>query len=116
MISVLTHKKSEMLDSMARSYLIKTHFTTSNRRFRRTGISMKMLVIQLKSAGVLCDPMMSLNLKSKFNRTVIRSVILYVVECCPTKKRHVQQLSIAEMRILRWICGHTRGEARCNIA
>jgi hypothetical protein len=55
--------------------------------------------------------MVPLNLKSKFNRTVIRSVILYGVECCPTKKRHVQQLSIVEMRILRWICGHTRGEA-----
>ena len=25
-----------------------------------------------------------------------------------TKIRHVQQLSVAEMRILRWICGHTR--------
>ncbi|RCV41066.1 hypothetical protein SETIT_9G106300v2 [Setaria italica] len=23
-------------------------------------------------------------------------------------KRHVQQLSVAEMRTLRWICGHTR--------
>ena len=25
-----------------------------------------------------------------------------------TKIRHVQQLSVAEMRMLRWICGHTR--------
>ena len=24
------------------------------------------------------------------------------------KKGHVQQLSVAEMRMLRWICGHTR--------
>jgi hypothetical protein len=24
------------------------------------------------------------------------------------KRRHVQQLSVAEMRMLRWICGHTR--------
>ena len=27
----------------------------------------------------------------------------------PTKRRHVQQLSVAEMRMLRWFCGHTRG-------
>ena len=24
------------------------------------------------------------------------------------KDSHVQQLSVAEMRMLRWICGHTR--------
>ena len=26
----------------------------------------------------------------------------------PMKRRHVQQISVAEMRMLRWICGHTR--------
>ena len=25
-----------------------------------------------------------------------------------TKRRHVQQISVAEMRMLPWICGHTR--------
>jgi hypothetical protein len=49
-----------------------------------------------------------LKLKSKFYRTVIRPVMLYGAECWPTKRRHVQQLSVAEMRMLRWICGHTR--------
>ena len=34
--------------------------------------------------------------------------MLYGAECWPTKRRHAQQLSVAEMRILRWICGHTR--------
>ena len=34
--------------------------------------------------------------------------MLYGVECWPTKIRHVQQLSITEMRMLRWIYGHTR--------
>ncbi|KAG2584257.1 hypothetical protein PVAP13_6KG286306 [Panicum virgatum] len=33
---------------------------------------------------------------------------LYGAECWPTKRRHVQQLSVAEMRMLRWFCGHTR--------
>jgi hypothetical protein len=33
---------------------------------------------------------------------------LYGAECWPTKRRHIQQLSIAEMRMLRWICGNTR--------
>jgi hypothetical protein len=34
--------------------------------------------------------------------------MLYGAECWPTKRQHVQQLSVAEMRMLRWICGHTR--------
>jgi hypothetical protein len=33
---------------------------------------------------------------------------LYGAECWPTKRRHVQQLSVAEMRMLRWICDNTR--------
>ena len=34
--------------------------------------------------------------------------MLYGAECWPTKRRHVQQLGVAEMRMLRWMCGHTR--------
>ncbi|KAG2576562.1 hypothetical protein PVAP13_6NG030383 [Panicum virgatum] len=47
-------------------------------------------------------------LKGKFYRTTIRPAMLYGAECWPTKRRHVQQLSVAEMRMLRWFCGHTR--------
>ena len=34
--------------------------------------------------------------------------MLYGAKCWPTKIRHVQQRSVAEMRMLQWICGHTR--------
>jgi hypothetical protein len=61
-----------------------------------------------QASGVLCDPRVSLKLKCKFYLTVIRSAMLYGAECWPTKRRHVQQLSVAEMCMLRWICGHTR--------
>jgi hypothetical protein len=61
-----------------------------------------------QASGVLCDPRVPLKLKGKFYRTVIRPAMLYGVECWPTKRRHVQQLSVAEMRMLRWIYGHTR--------
>jgi hypothetical protein len=61
-----------------------------------------------QASGVLCDPRVSLKLKGKFYRTAIRPAMLYGAECLPTKRRHVQQLSVAEMRMLRWICGHTR--------
>jgi hypothetical protein len=61
-----------------------------------------------QASGVLCDPRVPLKLKGKFYRTVIRPAMLYEAECWPTKRRHVQQLSVAEMRMLRWICSHTR--------
>jgi hypothetical protein len=48
-----------------------------------------------------------LKLKCKFYRTAIRPAILYRAGYWPTKRRHVKQLSVAEMRMLRWICGHT---------
>jgi hypothetical protein len=34
--------------------------------------------------------------------------MLYRAERWPTKRRHIQQLSVAEMCMLHWICGHTR--------
>ena len=52
-------------------------------------------------------------LKGKFYRTVIRPAMLYGVECWP-KKIHVQQISVVEMRMLRWICGHTRRDRVLN--
>ncbi|PWZ30868.1 Coiled-coil domain-containing protein SCD2 [Zea mays] len=61
-----------------------------------------------QAAGVLCDPRVPHKLKGKFYRTAIRPTMLYGAECWPTKRRHVQQLCVAEMRMLRWICGHTR--------
>jgi hypothetical protein len=56
----------------------------------------------------LYDPRVPLKLKVKFYRIVIQPGILYEVECWPTKRRHIQQLSVAEMHMLCWICGNTR--------
>ena len=61
-----------------------------------------------KYSGILCDKRVPQKIKGKFYRTTIRPAMLYGAECWPTKIRHVQQLSIAEMHMLRWICGHTR--------
>ena len=55
-----------------------------------------------------CDKRVPQKLKGKFYRTTIRPAMVYGAECWPTKRRHVQQLSVAEMRMLRWFCGHTR--------
>jgi hypothetical protein len=52
-----------------------------------------------QASVVLCDRRVPLKLKSKFHRTAIRPAMLYGAECWPTK-RHVQQLSVAEMQML----------------
>jgi hypothetical protein len=46
-----TRQEEGMLDSMARWYPRKTPFATWDRCSRRMGISMKMLVIELKPTG-----------------------------------------------------------------
>ncbi|KAM2067302.1 hypothetical protein ACFX1T_043651 [Malus domestica] len=46
------------------------------------------------ASGVLCDRRRPLKLKGKFYRTAIRPAMLYGTE--------------SEMRMLRWMCGHTR--------
>ncbi|KAG2565692.1 hypothetical protein PVAP13_7NG133217 [Panicum virgatum] len=69
-----------------------------------------------RASGVLCDRRVPQKLKSKFYRTAIRLTMLYGTECWPTKTRHVQQLSVAEMRMLRWFCGHTRRDRLRNEA
>uniref|UniRef100_A0A8I6YFU2 Reverse transcriptase domain-containing protein n=1 Tax=Hordeum vulgare subsp. vulgare TaxID=112509 RepID=A0A8I6YFU2_HORVV len=61
-----------------------------------------------QASGVLCDKRVPQKLKGGFYRTTIRPAMLYGAECWPTKRRHIQQLGVAEMRMLRWICGHTR--------
>ncbi|PVH64663.1 hypothetical protein PAHAL_2G327100 [Panicum hallii] len=54
-----------------------------------------------QTSGVLCDKKVPQRLKGKFYRMAIRLAMLYGAECWPTK-------SVAEMRMLRWFCGHTR--------
>ncbi|KAM1018747.1 hypothetical protein ACFX2C_040336 [Malus domestica] len=62
-----------------------------------------------KSASdVLCDRRMPLKLKGKFYRTAIRPAMLYGTECWAVKHQHVHKMGVAEMRMLRWMCGHTR--------
>jgi hypothetical protein len=54
-----------------------------------------------QTSGVLCDPRVPLKLKDKFYRTAIRPTMLYGAECWSTKRRHIQQLSVVEMHMLR---------------
>jgi hypothetical protein len=54
-----------------------------------------------QASGVLCDPRVPLKLKCKFYRTALRPAMLYEAEYWSNKRRHIQQLSVAETRMLR---------------
>ncbi|KAF3657114.1 DNA mismatch repair protein MSH5 [Capsicum annuum] len=58
--------------------------------------------------GILCDKKVPPKFKNKFYRVVVRLALLYGAECWPTKKAHIQKMKVAEMRMLRWMCGCTR--------
>ncbi|KAM1511676.1 hypothetical protein ACFX1Z_023330 [Malus domestica] len=60
------------------------------------------------ASGVLCDRRRPLKLKGKFYRTAIRPEMLYGRECWVVKHQHVHKMGVAEMRMLRGMCGHTR--------
>ncbi|KAM1011700.1 hypothetical protein ACFX2C_047009 [Malus domestica] len=57
------------------------------------------------ASGVLCDRRRPLKLKGKFYRTAISPAMLYSIECWAVKNQHI---GVVEMRMLRWMCGHTR--------
>ena len=47
-------------------------------------------------------------MKGKFYRTAIIPVLLYGSGCWTVKYQHELKTSVAEMRMLRWMCGHIR--------
>lgn len=59
-------------------------------------------------SGTTCDPRMPPKLKGKIYKTVIRPVVLYGSECWATKVADERRVHVAEMRMLRWMCGVTR--------
>lgn len=57
------------------------------------------------ASGVLCNRRIPTKLKGKFCRTAVRLVMFYGSECWATKKQHVNKMRVAEMRMVRWMCG-----------
>ncbi|XP_070034465.1 uncharacterized protein [Nicotiana tomentosiformis] len=59
------------------------------------------------TSGVLCDKKVPPKLKGKFYRVVVRPTMLCGAECLPVKIAHVKKMKVAQMMMLRWMCGHT---------
>ncbi|KAF3674093.1 putative serine/threonine-protein kinase receptor [Capsicum annuum] len=62
------------------------------------------------ASGLLCDKKVPLKLKGKFYKAAVWPTMLYGAECWPVKISHVQNLKVAEMRMLCWMCGYTRAD------
>ncbi|KAL5170118.1 Regulatory-associated protein of TOR 1 [Glycine soja] len=69
-----------------------------------------------KASGVLCDAKVPIKLKGKFYRTAVRPAILYGTECWAVKSQHENKVGVAEMRMLRWMCGKIRQDKIRNEA
>ena len=67
-----------------------------------------------KASGVICDRKVPKKLKGKFYRTAIRPAMLYGSECWALKGQQEKKLGVAEMRMLRWMCGYTRLDKKRN--
>ena len=57
---------------------------------------------------------MPTRLKERFYTTTIRPAMTYGAECWPIKKQHMHKMDVAEMRMLRWMCGKTSKEKNRN--
>ncbi|KAG5586165.1 hypothetical protein H5410_046599, partial [Solanum commersonii] len=62
------------------------------------------------ASGILCDKKIPHKLKGKFYRVVVRPALLYGAECWRSKAYVLKKMHVAEMRMLRWMCGHTRSD------
>ena len=76
-------------------------------KFTRMSIKASWLK-QRNASGVLCDGKILLKLKGKFYKTAIRPILLYGSKCWAIKYQHERKTSVAKMRMLRWMCDHTR--------
>ena len=61
-------------------------------------------------SGVLCDRRMNAMIKGKVYRTVVKPTLMYGAEKRAFKKAQEHKLDVAEMRMLRWMCGVTKLE------
>ena len=59
-------------------------------------------------SGVLCDRKMNVKINWTVYRTVIIPALMYGAETWALKKAQENKLEVAEMRMLRWMCGVTK--------
>ena len=59
-------------------------------------------------SGILCDRRISLRVKGKVYKTVVRPAMMYGAETWAVRQAQEKKLDVAEMRMLRWVSGVTK--------
>ena len=59
-------------------------------------------------SGILSDRRISLRVKGKVYKTVVRPAMMYSADTWAVKKAQEKKLDVVEMRMLRWMSGVTR--------
>ena len=57
-------------------------------------------------SGVPCDRRMKVKIKGNVYKTIVRPAMVYGAETWAVKKAH-EKMEVAEMKMLRWMCGVT---------
>ena len=68
-----------------------------------------------RTSGVLCDKRISARVKGRVYKAVVRPALLYGAETWALKKVQERKIDVAEMRMLRWMCGVTKLDKIRNV-
>ena len=58
-------------------------------------------------SGVLFDKRVPPHVKGNIHNTIVQPAMLYGMETVPVTSSHVKKLEVTEMKMCRWVCGHT---------
>ena len=67
-----------------------------------------------KVSGVLCDRKLSVRVKGKMYKSVVRPAMLYGMETVAMTERQMGQMEVAELKMVRWPLGVTRKDKMRN--
>ena len=67
-----------------------------------------------ETSGILCDKRIPRKLKGKVYRTAVRPALTYGAETWGPLTSETKKLQVAEMRMLRWMCGYTKLDKKRN--
>jgi len=67
-----------------------------------------------EGSGVLCDKRILMMLKGNLYKRVVRLIMSYGSECWADDNKIGQRMSVADMRMLKWMKGVTREDTIRN--
>ncbi|XP_046993777.1 uncharacterized protein LOC124605873 [Schistocerca americana] len=65
-------------------------------------------------SGVNCDKEVSMGLKGKVYKSVVRPAMIYGADTWPITVAQERKMEVVEMKMLRWMCGVTRKDRITN--